>query len=79
MLIHAPAYAYVNRYAKENNFALVVDEENTAKLEAAIKKLLFDVEYSRGLIANAIRTANRKHDAGLNAEKLARILDSIAA
>jgi hypothetical protein len=48
-------------------------------LEAAIKKLLFDVEYSRELIANAIRTANRTHDARLNAERLARILDSIAA
>jgi len=75
ILIHAPPYTYVNQYAKENGFALVVDEENIEKLKDGIKKLLFDLEYSRQLIENAKRTFYKNHDATINAQKLAKILE----
>jgi len=75
VLIHAPPYAYINQYAKENGFALVVDEENIKKLKDGINKLLFDLEYSRQLIENAKRTFYKNHDATINAQKLAKILE----
>jgi glycosyltransferase involved in cell wall biosynthesis len=67
ILIHAPASSFVAQYAKQNNFALIGDEENIEKLKAAIKKLLFDREFSQKLIENAKSTFFKNHDANKNA------------
>ncbi|MDD5638972.1 MAG: glycosyltransferase, partial [Candidatus Pacebacteria bacterium] len=67
ILIHAPSSTFLAQYAKENNFALVVDEENIEKLKSAIKKLLFDKEFSKQIIENAKSTFFRNHDANKNA------------
>jgi glycosyltransferase involved in cell wall biosynthesis len=79
MLIHAPPYAYVSEYAKREEFAEVVDEENIDKLSESVRKLIFDVQYSRRLIENAERTLYKNHDAVVNAKKLADALESLVA
>lgn len=77
ILIHAPPYAYVCQYAKENQFALVVDKEDITKLQEAVRKLVLDVSYSRMLVENASHVFYRNHDARANARKLAGILESL--
>jgi len=66
ILIHAPASTFLVKYAKENNFAAVVDEENTEKLKGAIRKLLTDKKLATELIANAKKTFLENHDANHN-------------
>lgn len=68
ILIHAPRTTHLVRYAKENNFALTVDNEDMGQLKAAIKKLLLDKELSRQLIKNARATFFKNHDANKNRE-----------
>jgi hypothetical protein len=77
MLIHAPPYAYINEYARREQFAQLVDEERIDKLSGAVRKLIFDVQYSRRLIENAKRTLYKNHDATANAQRLANILESL--
>jgi len=67
ILIHAPSSSFLAKYAKENNFAVVVDEENKEKLKIAIKKLLTDQKFSEELIENAKKTFFKNHDASRNA------------
>jgi len=66
ILIHAPTSTFLVKYAKENNFAAVVDEENTEKLKGAIKKLLTDKKLAKELVKNAKATFNKNHDANHN-------------
>ncbi|NCN53211.1 glycosyltransferase family 4 protein [Candidatus Wolfebacteria bacterium] len=68
ILIHAPASSFLVKYAKENNFALVVDENNIEKLKAAIKKLLTDKKLSEKLVKNAQKTFFKNHDPKKNFE-----------
>jgi glycosyltransferase involved in cell wall biosynthesis len=77
ILIHAPRHAYVNEYARQHGFALSVDEENIEKLDQAVRKLICDIQYSRRLIENAKKTLYENHDATVNAQKLASILESL--
>ena len=77
ILIHAPPYAYVSQYARQHNFAHVVDEENIELLKDGIKKLLTDITYSRQLIANARKIFLVNHDAQPNAEKLTNIINAL--
>jgi len=67
ILIHAPSSTFLAQYAKENNFALVVDEENIEKLKNAIKTLLFNLEFAKQIIENAKDTFFKNHDANKNA------------
>jgi len=66
ILIHAPASTFLVKYAKENNFALIIDEENTEKLKSAIKTLLFDKTFTKQIIENAKNTFFNNHDATRN-------------
>jgi hypothetical protein len=77
ILVHAPKDAFISRYAKTHGFAHVVDQEDDALLRAGITRLLSDVEYAKRLIANAIDTFYRYHDAGPNAEKMAALLNGV--
>lgn len=67
ILIHAPSSTFLTQYAKKNNFAIVVDEENTEKLKSAIKTLLFDKAFTKQIIENAKTTFFKNHDANKNA------------
>jgi len=67
ILIHAPASTFLVEYAKKNNFALVVDEENTEKLKKGIRKLLTDKEFAEQFIENANKTFFKNHDVNRNA------------
>lgn len=77
ILIHAPPYAYVTQYAKQNELAHTVDQEDPAKLARAIRELATDVSYSHRLIANALRTYYRYHDARVTARRFAEVIASI--
>lgn len=67
ILIHAPSTSFLVKYAKDNNFAEVVDEENIEKLKEAIKKLLTDKEFSNIKVKNAKETFFKNHDVNKNA------------
>lgn len=77
ILIHAPPYAYVCKYARQHNFAHIIDEENIALLQDGIKKLVLDPEYSRKLISNAQKIFHQNHDAIKNAELLKKIINEL--
>ncbi|MFA5392087.1 MAG: glycosyltransferase [Candidatus Paceibacterota bacterium] len=66
ILIHAPTSTYLVQYAKKNNFAMVVDEENIEKFKIAVKKLLTDKKLVEELIKNAQKTFFENHDANRN-------------
>lgn len=66
ILIHAPSSSFLSQYAKDNNFALVVDEENIEKLKSAIKTLLFNKTFAKQIIENAKNTFFKNHDANKN-------------
>ena len=67
ILIHAPKSSYLVKYAKKNDFATVVDEENIEKLKPAIRTLLFNKEFAKKIIENAKATFFKNHDANRNA------------
>lgn len=66
ILIHAPSSTFLAQYAKQNNFALVIDEENIEKLKTAIKKLLFDKKLAKQIIENAKTTFFKNHNVNHN-------------
>jgi len=75
ILIHAPKESHLVDYAKENEFALVVDEENIDKLADAIRKLLTDQGLANRLISNAQATFLRNHDITKTIEKFKQLLE----
>jgi glycosyltransferase involved in cell wall biosynthesis len=77
ILIHAPPYAYVVQYARENALAHIVDREDPLELAKAIRKLTTDVPHSRRLVANALRRYYKHHDARVNARRFAKVIASI--
>lgn len=66
ILVHAPTSSHLAKYAKENDFAIVVDEENIEKLKTAIRTLVTDKELATNLVANAKRVFFQNHDIGKN-------------
>lgn len=76
ILIHAPASTFLAKYARKNDFAEVVDEENNDILKGAIKKLVNNKEYSSKLVNNAIETFNKNHDAKNNSFKFEKIINN---
>ena len=77
ILIHAPSWTFLVKYAKENNFALVVDEENKEKLKEAIRQLIADKKLAEMLIKNAQKTFFKNHNAYENKIKLVKIFNGI--
>jgi len=77
ILIHAPDYSFIAQYAKENNFAEVVDKEDSNLLENAIQRLTEDKEYSDKLVENAKKTFYKNHNAYTNAEKITNIINNL--
>lgn len=66
ILIHAPSSTFLVKYAKENNFAAIVDEENKEKLKSIIRQILTDQEFTKELINNAKKTFFKNHDLNKN-------------
>jgi glycosyltransferase involved in cell wall biosynthesis len=77
MLIHAPDYAYVSRYGKENNLGLVVDQNSVDALAKAIRDFLADPAQGQKYIDNALRVFHQNHDAHKNAIKLTELLKMV--
>lgn len=76
ILIHAPATTFLAKYAKENNFALVVDVEDNDIIKKAIIRIINDKEYANTLVTNAKKTFYKNHDAGKNSLKLQEIINN---
>ena len=68
MLIHAPASTFLVKYAKENKFAAVADEENIEQLKEMIKLLIKDKALGKEMVKNAQQTFFKNHDARKNFE-----------
>jgi len=68
MLIHAPSNTYLVKYAKKNNFAMIIDKNDVEELKKGIKTLLENPNFARQLIKNARKTFFKNHDANKNAE-----------
>jgi glycosyltransferase involved in cell wall biosynthesis len=77
MLIHAPDYAFVSRYAKQHQLGLVVDQDSPELLAAAIREYLQHPERGKTYVTNALAMFRHNHEAGKNARVLADILDEI--
>jgi len=69
MLVHSPASSYLSRYAREEEFGEVVDEDDVELLKQAIRKLLTDIPYSKQLVENARKTFYKNHDTKLVARQ----------
>jgi len=70
MLIIAPPEAYVSRYAKQHDCALVVDRLDSTVLQQAIWRLTHDISLRKRLIDNAQALARSDFDAQTNSMKL---------
>jgi len=69
ILIHAPASSFLVKYAKENNFAYIVDDENIEKIKEGIKKIVNELKYANMIIDNSRKMFFKNHDANKNREK----------
>jgi hypothetical protein len=75
VLVHAPAWATVTRYARDNGFGVIVDRLNRGDLAAALGRL--SDEGTRALLGDrAMATAFRYHDVAL---ARARLVESLQA
>ncbi|MFA5967466.1 MAG: glycosyltransferase [Patescibacteria group bacterium] len=68
ILIHAPETSHLVKYAKENDFAAVVDEENITALQNAIRQLIGDTALAQRLVTNAQRVFFTNHDIKKNSQ-----------
>ncbi len=73
MLVHSPASSYLSRYAREEKFGEVVDQDDVELLKQAIRKLLMDVPYSKQLVENARKTFYKNHDTKLVAKQFVEL------
>ncbi len=62
ILVHAPGWAYISRYAREEGFGLVVDTLDPTDLQKAIQRLLSDQGLRQELVRNGRRILAR-HEA----------------
>ena len=74
ILIHAPSWTSLVRYAKKNDFSYVVDDESIDNLRKGINKILMNPEYAKEMINNARKTFLINHNANKNSEILANIV-----
>ena len=76
ILIHAPSCAWINQYARQEGFGLVIDEESIAKLKDGVLKLIKDKRFARRLVRNAKKTFYKNHMARSAISKFISILES---
>ena len=75
ILIYAPASSFLVKYARANNFAAIVDQENAKQLQETAVKLLADAEWRKELVKNAKEAFFRNHDARKNSVLLNKLLN----
>jgi glycosyltransferase involved in cell wall biosynthesis len=68
ILIHAPASSYLVKYARDNNIAAIVDNENLQNLKNTIKKIVKDIDFSQEIIKNAQILFFKNHDINKNVD-----------
>lgn len=62
ILVHAPKESYISKYARNRNFAYVVDSPDVELLKQAINALLENKDLAAELTENAWKTANLNHN-----------------
>ncbi len=77
ILILAPSYSFLSRYAQENKFAHVISEENVSLVQDGIKKIITDIPYSVNLVQNAKILSAKNYNVHKNAEKLRISIDKL--
>ena len=75
ILVHAPAYSFLSQYAREKQFAHVVDTDNVADLQEGIRKLLLDKQYTKKLIDNSHSVFQAEYDLLSNSMVFAKEID----
>ncbi|MFA6391484.1 MAG: glycosyltransferase [Patescibacteria group bacterium] len=75
MLVHAPDYAYVSQYTKENQLGLVVDKNDIQLLADTIRNFIKYPGNGQNYVNNALKIFYQNHDAKKNAKKLAKLLE----
>ena len=74
ILVHSPAKSHLTQYAMDNNFAMVVDQEDITDLQIAIRKLLTNKDLRIQLVENAKKTFYANHDLTKNAQLFRSLL-----
>jgi len=62
ILIHAPAYAFVTRYAREHDIAIVVDQPGPEELTRVLTALISDRTDAQRKAARAAELASKSYD-----------------
>lgn len=62
VLIHAPAYAFVTRYAREHDIAVVVDQPGSGELTRVLTALISDRTHAQRKAARAAALASKSYD-----------------
>jgi glycosyltransferase involved in cell wall biosynthesis len=68
ILVHAPAASVLVEYAKDNNFAEIVDQNDVELLKQTLQQLLRNPSRRTELVKNAQATFYKNHDTRKNAE-----------
>ena len=71
ILVHAPPYAFISKYAKEKEFAHVVDTEDSKDLQDGIRKILLDRAYAEQLVSRARELCKNEYNLLANAQAFA--------
>ena len=77
ILIYAPEYSFICKYAKKYQFAHVVSSEDANCLKIGIRKILTNNNYSHSLTKKAKRLFYKNHDPFKNSIILQRIINEI--
>jgi glycosyltransferase involved in cell wall biosynthesis len=78
LLLHVPAGSHAARYAREEDFAEVVDAPDDDALETGLRALIDDPERARERAARAVRLAAERHDVAVVAAAFREILKRVA-
>jgi hypothetical protein len=70
ILVHAPPYAYIAKYAARENFAQVVTSTDPDKIRQNVFMLMRDTEHRKRLAENAWRIVKTFHNAKRNSKIL---------
>ncbi|MBA4365789.1 MAG: hypothetical protein C0398_07335 [Coprothermobacter sp.] len=62
VLVHAPAYAFATRYAREHDIAIVVDQPGPDELTRVLMALISDRTDAQRKAARAAELASKSHD-----------------
>jgi glycosyltransferase involved in cell wall biosynthesis len=73
IVVHAPKYAYIAKYAREKGWGAIVDEPNTKLLRETVLNVLSDENYRMTLVKHA-KMAVVAHDSGIVSKTLKKAM-----